>query len=118
MVNLRIREKTGKNAQSIAVITTWGKGVAIVSAALRNGKPIPHHVVIDEEASSFAVRQRKTEAAPQNVLPGPRSLNAERAAAARRVAGEAQGRRAPERPELVEVGRAADVLELPAIQRI
>lgn len=56
MLNQRIRQQTGQDATNIAVITTFGRGVAIVSAALRKGKPIPHHFVIDEAGVLLASR--------------------------------------------------------------
>jgi DNA helicase-2/ATP-dependent DNA helicase PcrA len=67
IVNAHVRAKTGEDAESIAVITTFGKGVAIVSAALRKGKPIPHHVVIDEAVVLLASRLGAYLLEPRNV---------------------------------------------------
>jgi DNA helicase-2/ATP-dependent DNA helicase PcrA len=44
----KIRELTGNPAQSVAVIASYSRGVSIISAALRQDKPIPHQVLLDE----------------------------------------------------------------------
>jgi DNA helicase-2/ATP-dependent DNA helicase PcrA len=51
-----IRETTGKPAESIALIASYGSGVAIISAALRQDKAIPHHVLFDEAFVMLASR--------------------------------------------------------------
>ncbi|NEZ02797.1 ATP-dependent helicase [Wenzhouxiangella sp. XN201] len=54
-----IRERTGAAPKSVAVLTNWGKGVAIIARALQGGedqKAIPHRVVIDEANVFLATR--------------------------------------------------------------
>ena len=54
-----IRERTGTAPKSVAVLTNWGKGVAIIARALQGGedqRAIPHRVVIDEANVFLATR--------------------------------------------------------------
>jgi DNA helicase-2/ATP-dependent DNA helicase PcrA len=44
----KVKELTGKPAQSVAVLASYSRGVAIISAALRQDKPIAHQVLFDE----------------------------------------------------------------------
>ena len=44
----RIKELTGKPAESVAVIASFSRGVSIISAALRQDRAIPHQVLFDE----------------------------------------------------------------------
>jgi DNA helicase II / ATP-dependent DNA helicase PcrA len=48
IVNKAILDATGKPPESIALIASYGSGVAIISSALRQEKPIPHQVLFDE----------------------------------------------------------------------
>lgn len=64
----RIREETGNAPQSIALISSYGSGVAIISAALQSGKPIRHQVLFDEaftllssRAAAFLLEPKKTD---------------------------------------------------------
>lgn len=43
-----IEKETGKRPESIAILTSYGSGVATVSAALQQEKPISHQVLFDE----------------------------------------------------------------------
>lgn len=59
MIYKLVRERTGAPPKSVAVITNWGKGVAIIARALQGGenqKGIPHRVVIDEANVFLATR--------------------------------------------------------------
>jgi DNA helicase-2/ATP-dependent DNA helicase PcrA len=51
-----IREMTGKHPESVAVIASYSKGVSIISAALRQEKPIAHQVLFDEAFVLLASR--------------------------------------------------------------
>ncbi|MEQ1883710.1 MAG: UvrD-helicase domain-containing protein [Bryobacteraceae bacterium] len=51
-----IRETTGRPAESIALIASYSSGVGIISAALRDGKAIPHQVLFDEAFVMLASR--------------------------------------------------------------
>ena len=51
-----IRKATGAPPKSIGVIASYSIGVAIVSAALRRDKPIPHQVLFDESFVLLASR--------------------------------------------------------------
>lgn len=42
--------------ESVAILTTYTSGVAIVSSALQKGKPIPHHVLFDESFALLSAR--------------------------------------------------------------
>jgi len=52
----RITEQTGENAESIAIVASYGGGVAILSSALQKDKPIRHHVLFDEAFALLASR--------------------------------------------------------------
>ena len=59
MIYKLVRDRTGAPPKSVAVLTNWGKGVAIVARALQGEgkqKPIPHRVVIDEVEVFLATR--------------------------------------------------------------
>lgn len=59
MIYTLITDRIGEPPKSIAVLTNWGKGVAIIDRALQgegNQKPIPHRVVIDEAEVLLATR--------------------------------------------------------------
>lgn len=56
MDNHAIRQVTGKPAESIALIASYTSGVAIISAALRQGTGIPHQVLFDEAFVMLASR--------------------------------------------------------------
>jgi DNA helicase-2/ATP-dependent DNA helicase PcrA len=51
-----IQALTGERGRSVAVLASYGKGVAIVSAALRAGSAIAHHVLFDESAVLHSTR--------------------------------------------------------------
>ncbi len=51
-----VREAKGKAPESIALIASYSSGVAILSAALRQQKPIPHQVLFDEAFVLLASR--------------------------------------------------------------
>ena len=52
-----VKKETGKPIESIALLSSFDKGAAIISNALRNGtKPIPHKVLFDETATLLASR--------------------------------------------------------------
>jgi DNA helicase-2/ATP-dependent DNA helicase PcrA len=54
-----IKERTGRHPKSIAVLTNWGKGVAVIARALQgdeNAKYIRHRVVMDEAEVLLASR--------------------------------------------------------------
>lgn len=56
VISRTIRESTGKPAESIALIASYGSGVAIISAALRKDATIPHQVLFDEAFVMLASR--------------------------------------------------------------
>jgi DNA helicase-2/ATP-dependent DNA helicase PcrA len=56
MISKAIRDSTGKAAESIGLIASYGSGVAIISAALRQDKTIPHQVLFDEAFVMLASR--------------------------------------------------------------
>jgi len=56
IVSKAVHDTTGQPPQSIAVIASYGSGVAIISAALRQEKPIPHQVLFDEAFVMLASR--------------------------------------------------------------
>jgi DNA helicase II / ATP-dependent DNA helicase PcrA len=56
MINHAIRQVTGKPAESIGLIASYSNGVAIISAALRQGAGIPHQVLFDEAFVMLASR--------------------------------------------------------------
>lgn len=56
IISRAIRESTGKPAESIALIASYGSGVAIISAALRKDATIPHQVLFDEAFVMLASR--------------------------------------------------------------
>lgn len=52
----RIKDESGHGPKSIALLASYGSGVAIISAALQRGKPIQHHVLFDEAFTLLASR--------------------------------------------------------------
>lgn len=56
MINDAVRQVTGKPAESIGLIASYSSGVAIISAALRQGAGIPHQVLFDEAFVMLASR--------------------------------------------------------------
>lgn len=52
----RIVDETGSAPKSIALIASYGSGVAIISSALQKGKLIRHHVLFDEAFTLLASR--------------------------------------------------------------
>lgn len=52
----RIKDQTGCAPKSIAIIATYGSGVAIISSALQHDKPIRHQVLFDEAFALLAGR--------------------------------------------------------------
>lgn len=52
----RIHESTGKKPDSIALIASYGSGVAVISAALRRAPAITHQVLFDEAFVMLASR--------------------------------------------------------------
>lgn len=59
MVFKLIKERTGRAPKNVAVLTNWGKGVAIIARALQgdgHDKYIPHRVVMDEAEVLLATR--------------------------------------------------------------
>lgn len=53
----KIQAETGHFPESVAILTSYDKGVAIVSNALREaGKPIPHKVLFDETMTLLSSR--------------------------------------------------------------
>lgn len=94
-----ITKETGKAPESIAVLTTYGAGVARVSAALQQDKPIPHQVLFDESfvllsarAAAFLLEPRLNPSTSSEV-----ATLLELAAAAFSARGTATGRKASAR---------------------
>lgn len=94
-----ITKETGAAPESIAVLTTYGAGVARVSAALQQGKAIPHQVLFDESfvllsarAAAFLLEPRSDPSTPSEVAT---LLNL--AAAAYNARGTATARKASDR---------------------
>ena len=56
IISKSIFESTGKRPESIAMIASYGSGVAIISAALRQQKEIKHQVLFDEAFVMLASR--------------------------------------------------------------
>lgn len=59
IVSRLMEERTGGRARSIAALTNWGKGVAVIARALQGSEsqqPIPHKVVMDEAEVLLATR--------------------------------------------------------------
>jgi len=59
MIYKLVRERTGSSPRSIAVLTNWGKGVAIIARALQGDgdqRTIPHRVIMDEAEVFLATR--------------------------------------------------------------
>lgn len=59
MIYKLVKERSGTPPKSIAVLTNWGKGVAVIARALQgegDQKPIPHRVVMDEAEVFLATR--------------------------------------------------------------
>src|SRR5581483_5579924 len=52
----KIKDATGSKPSSIALITSYSSGVAIVSSALQQDRTIPHHVLFDEAFALLASR--------------------------------------------------------------
>lgn len=52
----RIIEETGSTPECIALIASYGRGVAIITSALQKGKAIRHHVLFDEAFTLLASR--------------------------------------------------------------
>jgi DNA helicase-2/ATP-dependent DNA helicase PcrA len=52
----RIKEETGNAPKSIALIASYGSGVAIISSALQKDNPIRHQVLFDEAFTLLASR--------------------------------------------------------------
>ena len=55
----KVRSVTGKRSKSIGYLTSWGKGVSIITAALKGGeskKEIPHRVAVDKVEALLATR--------------------------------------------------------------
>lgn len=51
----QINNKTGVPAKSIALIASYGSGVAVISSALQQEKPIQHQVLFDEAVVLLAI---------------------------------------------------------------
>lgn len=68
----KIKEETTHPARSIALIASYGNGVAIIASALQKEKPIRHHVLFDEAFALLASR-----AAAFLLEPKDQSRNAE-----------------------------------------
>lgn len=59
VINQRIEQELGRPPESIAILATWGKGVKIISNALRGSitqTEIPHKVQFDETATYISSR--------------------------------------------------------------
>jgi len=56
IVRTRVRTQLGREPDNIAVLASYGKGVAIISAALRAPNPITHHVLFDEAVVLLSAR--------------------------------------------------------------
>lgn len=52
----QIKKSTGNTPKSIALIASYGSGVAIISSALQKDKPIRHQVLFDEAFALLASR--------------------------------------------------------------
>lgn len=52
----KIKSETGLPAESIALIASYGRGVALISAALQLDKPIQHQVLFDEAFALLSSR--------------------------------------------------------------
>ncbi len=55
----KIKDKTGNDPKNIAILATWGKGVKVVSQALKEGSTrseIKHRVYFDENATLISSR--------------------------------------------------------------
>jgi len=68
IINKTIREATGKNPESIAIIAAFGSGVAIISNAVRQEKEIRHQVLFDEAFVLLASRVGAFLLEPKNPL--------------------------------------------------
>jgi DNA helicase-2/ATP-dependent DNA helicase PcrA len=51
-----IKAQTGSLPESIVILASYSKGVAIISAALQQDKAIPHHVLFDEAFALLSAR--------------------------------------------------------------
>ena len=56
IINSKIKKETGNPPKSIAIIASYGSGVAIITSALQKGKPIPHQVLFDEAFTLLSSR--------------------------------------------------------------
>lgn len=56
ILSQRIKEETGNAPTSIALIASYGNGVAIISSALQKEKPIRHQVLFDEAFTLLSSR--------------------------------------------------------------
>jgi DNA helicase-2/ATP-dependent DNA helicase PcrA len=56
IISKLVREQTGTMPESVAILSSYGSGVAVISAALQKGKPIPHQVLFDEAFALLASR--------------------------------------------------------------
>ncbi len=61
-----IVKSTGERPESIAILASYTKGVAVVSAALQKEKPIPHQVLFDESFALLAARAAAFLLEPRN----------------------------------------------------
>lgn len=52
----RIKDETGNSPTSLAMIASYGNGVAIISSALQKDKPIAHQVLFDEAFTLLSSR--------------------------------------------------------------
>jgi DNA helicase II / ATP-dependent DNA helicase PcrA len=51
----QIKDETGIPAKSVALIASYGSGVAVISSALQQEKPIQHQVLFDEAVALLAI---------------------------------------------------------------
>ena len=56
IISKRVKDETGHAATSIALIASYGSGVAIISSALQKEKPIRHRVLFDEAFALLSSR--------------------------------------------------------------
>ena len=56
IVTKRVRDDTGRAAESLAIIASYGSGVAVVSAALQKSPMIRHRVLFDEAFALLSSR--------------------------------------------------------------
>lgn len=69
MISTYIQNKLGRSPKSIAILSSYDKGVAIITNALRAGpKEIPHRVLFDETDTLLASRLLAFLIEPKNVV--------------------------------------------------